>query len=126
MAIMIVAAGSLVSCSKESMDIPTPEEILQNNFVTFGVNLRFDAPGIDEVTLSYYDEDGVQVASENIIVPTTSDQVVSTEFLSETTPSFVTAPGLQNVDGSGLLRIPSTAVQTKGAAQEALLLVIRR
>lgn len=121
----IIAAAAailaLASCQKFELEenMPTPEEPAQ---AVYNLDLCFDAT-VDEATVNFYDADGYLVSAKTVSVPTSSNEVVSVSFASETNPEYLYTEGLQNGEDGGLLRIPQASVQTKSS--NPILLIIR-
>lgn len=125
-ALAIAATLQLSSCSMDTktLDIETPQETLQAMGSTYDISVAFDAPGVNETTLVFYDEDRVQISSAIVSVPA-GQETVNTVFFSDSNPKYVYTPGLANANENGLLAIPASSVATKGG-RSALLIVIRR
>lgn len=125
-AAMAIAATLFTSCSLDNrtLDVESPAETLKSMGSTYNVTVAFDAPGVNEATLVFYDEDRVQVSTAIVAVPA-GQEAVNTVFFSDTNPRYVYTTGLANPDENGLLSIPESAVATKGG-QNPLLIVIRR
>lgn len=124
-ALAIAATLQLSSCSKDTIDVETPQEILQSMGNTYDISVAFDAPNVSETTLVFYDEDRVQISTAIVAVPT-GQEAVNTTFFSDSNPRYVYTAGLANANENGLLSIPSSSVATKGGGQSPLLIVIRR
>jgi len=127
--IIAVIAIAAISASCQTKQDLTPDFFLEQQQETakvFDVDLRFDAPAtLKEATVYFFDEHGQQVAVDNLSIPATSAEAVTTAFLSETRPAYLLTEGLQNVGENGLLAIPNSAVSTRAGGSEPLLLVIR-
>lgn len=124
-ALAIAATLQLSSCSKETINVETPQETLQSMGSTYDINVSFDAPGVSETTLYFYDEDRVQISSAIVSVPA-GQEAVNTVFFSDSNPKYVYTNGLANANENGLLAIPASSVTTKAGGQSPLLIVIRR
>lgn len=125
-AALAIAATLFTNCSLETrdLDVESPAETLKAMGAIYDINVAFDAPGVKETTLVFYDEDRVQISSAIVPVPS-GQEAVTTTFFADTNPKYVYTTGLANANENGLLSIPSSSVATKGA-QSALLIVIRR
>lgn len=120
--IILLAAAMfiLASCQKfELEEMPTPEDPTTS---IYSLDLRFDA-NVSEATVAFYDESGYQVSAKTLAVPTSTTEVVSIAFASETAPEYIYTDGLQNGEEGGLLRIPAASIETK--SDNSILLVIR-
>ena len=124
MALVACATLLVSSCAKEIIVDDPFEEGIKNDFSVFDIDLQFDAPELSQTTVYFYDEQGVMVNSETIVVPQSVEEVVNASFLSETKPRYLYTPGLQNVDENGYLTIPEGSVATK-ASKAPVKLVIR-
>lgn len=126
-AALAIAASLFTSCSLDSktLDVETPQETLQAMGATYDITVSFDAPGVNETTLVFYDEDRVQISSAIVPVPA-GQEAVNTVFFSDSNPKYVYTPGLANANENGLLAIPASSVATKAGGQSPLLIVIRR
>ena len=122
----LLVATATSSCAKDNSFIPQQEETAPA-VETYDLALRFQAEGVSEATVYFYDSDLVQVAVENIVIPETDAEIVNSTFISATKPEWVYTPGLQNGDkeDGGLLRIGGKNLTTK-AGVDALLLVIKK
>lgn len=125
-AALAIAATLQLSCSMDTktLDVETPQETLQAMGSTYDISVAFDAPGVNETTLLFYDEDRVQISSAIVSVPA-GQETVNTVFFADSNPKYVYTPGLANANENGLLAIPASSVATKGG-RSALLIVIRR
>lgn len=126
-AALAIAATLFTSCSLETrdLDVESPAETLKAMGATYDINVAFDAPGVKETTLVFYDEDRVQISSAIVSVPA-GQEAVNTVFFSDSNPKYVYTTGLANANENGLLAIPASSVATKGGGQSPLLIVIRR
>lgn len=126
-AMAIAATLQLSSCSLDNrnLDVETPQETLQAMGSTYDITVSFDAPGVTETTLVFYDEDRVQISSAIVPVPS-GQEAINTVFFADTNPKYVYTTGLANANENGLLAIPASSVATKGGGQSPLLIVIRR
>lgn len=124
LAAIILMSATAASCSKDTT--PMPQLALQEEtYQVFDLSLRFDAPeDVQEATVMFFDEHGQQVAVDNVSIPETSAEAVTTTFLSESRPAYIYTDGLQNTGDNGLLSIPASSVRTK-AGDDGILLVIR-
>lgn len=125
-AALAIAATLFTNCSLETrdLDVESPAETLKAMGAIYDINVAFDAPGVKETTLVFYDEDRVQISSAIVSVPA-GQEAVNTTFFSDSNPKYVYTAGLANANENGLLAIPSSSVATKGG-QSPLLIVIRR
>ena len=126
-ALMVATATTLSSCVKDTDFNPQSVEATAPAVETYDLALRFQAEGVSEATVYFYDADLVQVAVENIVIPDSDAEVVNSVFVSATKPEWVYTPGLQNGDekDGGLLRIGGKNIKTK-AGVDALLLIIKK
>lgn len=120
-AMMVLATILSASCSKAE------EPFNQSNVETYGLNLRFDAEGVTQATLRFYDDDLVQVGSDVVDIPANSNEIVTTSFVSDSRPGWVYTDGLVNGDTeTGMIRLTGRSVVTKaGGEMDAVLLIIR-
>lgn len=124
---IVLGIISVVSCVKDNSFIPTVQEESEVfSYETYGLPLRFQAEGVQEAPVYVYDKDLVQIATDNIVIPETSSEVVEMTFVSESAPEYIYTPGLDNGDESGFLRIGGKNVQTKAGDDGTILIVIKK
>ena len=121
------AAVTVLSVSCQSKEDITPDIFQQEETAqVYDLALRFDAPADQtEATVYFFDEHGQQVAVDNLSIPSSSAEAVTTAFLSETRPAYLLTEGLQNTGENGLLAIPNSTVKTRAGGDDTILLVIR-
>ena len=123
-----VAAALLSSCAKDNTIIPDDPFANgpKDEYQAFDVDLAFAAPqGMAETTVFFFDEEGVQVNAQTVLVPSSANDVVNTTFVSESRPVYIYTPGLQNAGENGYLSIPEGSIETKAGGKTPVLLVIR-
>ena len=121
------AAIAVLSASCQSKEDITPDIFQQEETAqVYDLALRFDAPADQtEATVYFFDEHGQQVAVDNLSIPSSSAEAVTTAFLSETRPAYLLTEGLQNTGENGLHAIPNSTVKTRAGGDDTILLVIR-
>lgn len=126
MAAMVAAVAIAVlstSCANRlEPEVFTPETPIAS---TYGIDLAFDAPEINEVTVYFAAEEGDVVANPTLEVPETTQETVTVTFDTSEKPAYLYCKGLQNGDSDGVIRIPSDEIATKAATGEPILLIIR-
>lgn len=116
---MMALAAISTACTKAEQ-VVSPLDSVE----TYTLDFRFDAEGVNEATLSFYDNDLNQVAVDQVAVPGNPDEVIASVFTSSSRPEWVYTDGLVNGDEDlGMVRLRS--VKTK-AGDDAVLLVVRK
>lgn len=122
-AALLAAAILISSCANRlEPEVFTPTTPVAS---TYGIDLAFDAPEINEVTVYFAAEEGDVVANPTLEVPETTQETVTVTFDTSEKPAYLYCKGLQNGDSDGVIRIPANEIATKAATGEPILLVIR-